>query len=301
MEEVHGMMRGSHGWFPSENVINLSKGNGNQDHPHVVVTSDNEILKNPKVKFEIGESGKRNQPSPNHRISRMRRKTDGADWRKNIHGEITMMNPDELRDLSKIIRGGLERRHPSYLHSVPSQLAISVNEELLEEDEETAQLPQVTVSQVNSDNPENVELSPSAANDTHTQTLTVPDRGRPRVRKKTKTTGDGSIPDWMQKFVDEKKIFVDKDVKLEESRSSLGDVEQNQGNTSAKPKESSEKKDGENETKASNKITSSKLKRKNKTNQENTKKSVPGTPRITRNRVTIKSPKTKRVQTTPQK
>ncbi|XP_018673272.2 uncharacterized protein LOC100179610 [Ciona intestinalis] len=299
MEEVHGMMRGSRGWFPSENVINLSKGNGNPDHPHVVVTSDNEILKNPKVKFEIGESGKRNQPSPNHRISRMRRKTDGADWRKNIHGEITMMNPDELRDLSKIIRGGLERRHPSYLHSVPSQLAISVSEELLEEDEEIAQLPQVTVSQVNSDNLENVEHSPSAANDTHTQTLTVPDRGRPRVRKKT--TGDGSIPDWMQKFVDEKKIFVDKDVKLEESRSSLGDDEQNQSNKSVKPKESSEKKDAESENKASNKITSSKLKRKNKTTPENTKKSVPGTPRGTHNRVTIKSPKTKRVQTTSHK
>ena len=54
--------------------------------------------------------------------------------------------------------------------------------------------------------------------ETDTLTLSVP-QPHPRhvTKKKSKPSGDGQMPEWMQKFVSERQINLDEDVKFVES------------------------------------------------------------------------------------
>ena len=44
----------------------------------------------------IERKSRQSPPRPRISQTRMIRKTDGADWRRDIHGDITVMNKDEV-------------------------------------------------------------------------------------------------------------------------------------------------------------------------------------------------------------
>ncbi|XP_076799589.1 uncharacterized protein LOC143444284 [Clavelina lepadiformis] len=239
-EKNNDMLRGPNGWFPANHVVQMAKASDGGKMDKGIInerTQEKDDLKQPRVKSHMDSPVEVRKPQPlspgpprQHRISqsRMIRRMDGAGWRREIHGEMTVMNKDELHDLSKMFRGGLERRHTSHLRSVPTQLALRVNEQLNEEDEveEDTTLPQVTVSEVKLESEvagkrnEEKHEEATITSDTNTLTLSVPSPSRRQVRKKLKQNGDGGIPEWMQKFVSEKEIDLKKDVKLEDSFSS---------------------------------------------------------------------------------
>nr|CAB3227396.1 probable voltage-dependent N-type calcium channel subunit alpha-1B [Phallusia mammillata] len=228
-EQTQNMYLGPNGWFPADHVIAVTATDGSNTGVElsrdISVDVEDSSQKQNHVKFNISPvEVKKQPPSPHHRISqtRIRKRNDGADWRRQILGDITIMNQDELNALSGKFKGGLGRRHNSHMRNSTYQLPQAIHEELSEEEEEQTDelpnLPRLMVSEVNETN-----IHEDDPSDTHsdTNTLTLPEtkpRGVMSARKKKASEIDKgqNPPDWVEKFANKNKIILDKDVKLAE-------------------------------------------------------------------------------------
>lgn len=148
-------------------------------------------------------------------IGRMRRKTDGTDWRREILGDMTVMNKDEMQELNKKLKGGLHSRVRRNTPYRPQNMNIRKVEEIPEESEEVSEVPEVTISEA----PQPATQSSSDSNEdtttskTGTLTLTVP--GSTPKKPKRRRNG-GEMPEWAKNFVAAKGLSIGSNQKIDE-------------------------------------------------------------------------------------
>lgn len=180
-------------------------GGGEQNADEVCETNSKHDHPSPALSSGSSKPQRRSQ-------IRMRRKNDGADWRRDIHGDMTVMNPDELKHLSRIFKGGLEKRRAvNKSVNIKPQDALAANKTnkrsfgVVDVMRRTSiHLPLVTVSEVATEEEEQLGQSQDSAADLTKTAAGGVDGNKTRRR----------FPSWMQRFVEEKNLSVEGDVKL---------------------------------------------------------------------------------------
>nr|XP_039267523.1 voltage-dependent P/Q-type calcium channel subunit alpha-1A-like isoform X1 [Styela clava] len=245
-EEKNEMYKGPSGWFPKTHIVDVAmevnnggpfKENNAYDSP-----SSSRRRKTGKVKFMVeNETNLTDKPSSassskslgttgqqplHHRNSqlRMRKKVNLTDWRRDILGDMTVMNRDEMQELSKRLRGGNEnfqRRQQRVTtgYRPPNLSPRRVEQESIQEsieEEDLPAVPELTVSEALSSQHNTSEsdesITKTSNTETGTLTLTVPGT----VSKK-KPNKSGEMPDWAKNFAALNNLEVQDNAKFDDA------------------------------------------------------------------------------------
>ncbi|XP_078672730.1 uncharacterized protein LOC144911997 isoform X3 [Branchiostoma floridae x Branchiostoma belcheri] len=189
---------------------------------------------------------------------RLKKKKSTSEWRRSILGDMTVMNPEEMKELNKIVKGGIRmssRRNRNSIGRKPTVSSMSsddgIQEEPEEEEEEenpmflstypsinttssqmnpgksgsppatparkltpqvSLQAPQVIVEPDQPKLPEVIEEEEEEAEEeTSKNSSLLGVSGGPKPPPKKNKTGE--MPDWAKKFVQEKNLKVEADLK----------------------------------------------------------------------------------------
>lgn len=175
---------------------------------------------------------------------------NSGNWRKEILGDITVINPQELRELNKILKAQHSISSTSKLNSTGSMKKTSSISESIEEEPETSDMvlpvpphtksppkpkpvpPKIsferapTLPLLEEEEEEEEEEKGELKNKPPPDTLTVeqprlpPEITKKRNKEKNKS---GEMPSWMAKFVETNNLSITTDVKFDEEKP--GDVE----------------------------------------------------------------------------
>ncbi|XP_072031587.1 uncharacterized protein [Amphiura filiformis] len=267
-----GTIRGKRGWFPGSHVREVKKNVlSPQTQRKDVEQNGTDRPKSPGPK-PAWSSEKKNvsfasaEPQPPaidphaHHLTmqevasaskhkpKLKLKNTGS-WRKEILGDITVINPEELKELSKILKS--RTPHGSLNSSIGASGTMkrrptTLTEKIIEEEEEPEApapvvqpkpvlvTPKINLERVPTmDLPEEdveedsngtiacpfIEVELNDPNSSDTLTVEKPELPSELKKKKNKENStDGEMPSWMKKFVETNKINVSSDVKVDETR-----------------------------------------------------------------------------------
>ncbi|XP_078590276.1 uncharacterized protein LOC144870285 isoform X6 [Branchiostoma floridae x Branchiostoma japonicum] len=188
---------------------------------------------------------------------RLKKKKSTSEWRRSILGDMTVMNPEEMKELNKIVKGGIRMSSRRNRNSIGRKTTVSsmssddgIQEEPEEEDEEenpmflstypsinttssqmnpgksgsppttparkltpqvSLQAPQVIVEPDQPKLPEVIEEEEEEEEEAPKNSLLLGVSGGPKPPPKKNKTGE--MPDWAKKFVQEKNLKVETDLK----------------------------------------------------------------------------------------
>ncbi|XP_078000920.1 uncharacterized protein LOC144453484 [Glandiceps talaboti] len=152
---------------------------------------------------------------------RLKIKRRDTDWRKSILGDITVMNPEEVRELNKIMKS--EMRYRGRLSSkdsmgVPStaRLSSTLDGSIAEEEGEadmSSKLNSTAPAAINLDKIPKVALT--EVDETQEEDVDKGDSDKSETGK--------DMPSWMLKFANTHNINVSEDVKIDKSESQTED------------------------------------------------------------------------------
>ncbi|CAH1261386.1 TPCN1 [Branchiostoma lanceolatum] len=190
---------------------------------------------------------------------RLKKKKSNSEWRRSILGDMTVMNPEEMKELNKIVKGGIRMSARRNRNSIGRKTTVSsmssddgIQEEPEEEEEEENPMFLSTYPSINTTSS---QMNPGKAGSPPTtpgrkltpqvslqapQVIVEPDQpklpevieeeeeeeveeemprnsallgvsGGPKPPPKKNKTGE--MPDWAKKFVQEKNLTVETDLK----------------------------------------------------------------------------------------
>ncbi|XP_030854181.1 uncharacterized protein LOC115929441 isoform X2 [Strongylocentrotus purpuratus] len=155
--------------------------------------------------------------------------TSGGNWRKEILGDITVMNPQELKDLNKILKSQhtMKSKSQSLGSNLRRQAAIS--ESIEEESEPTSSRsippPPIISVQHAPAIPQIIEEE-EEPEEPDRDTLTVEKPALPKELKKKRNkeqTKNGEMPSWATKFLQSNNIKASGDLGMDEAKSGSSD------------------------------------------------------------------------------
>ncbi|XP_078590275.1 uncharacterized protein LOC144870285 isoform X5 [Branchiostoma floridae x Branchiostoma japonicum] len=267
------------GWFPVTHVEELGRqssldsGKSLEEVPEQPATRPKsgavpvEPAPSPAPKVETPRNSvttltPRNSLSEPPRLSvdhgpRLKKKKSTSEWRRSILGDMTVMNPEEMKELNKIVKGGIRMSSRRNRNSIGRKTTVSsmssddgIQEEPEEEDEEenpmflstypsinttssqmnpgksgsppttparkltpqvSLQAPQVIVEPDQPKLPEVIEEEEEEEEEAPKNSLLLGVSGGPKPPPKKNKTGE--MPDWAKKFVQEKNLKVETDLK----------------------------------------------------------------------------------------
>jgi len=154
------------------------------------------------VGFELHPVSSGSTKTHRTNIRGMRKRNDGIGWRRDIHGDMTVMNRDEWKHLNQMFKGGLERPandKPRKFGVVDVMRRGSFNLGLFS-----------ALNKVDQErNPKTSDIN-LKTNNIDTASSSSPNK------ESSEDPVEDPFPTWMQKFVDEKKLLVRGDMKIQE-------------------------------------------------------------------------------------
>ncbi|XP_070578004.1 uncharacterized protein [Ptychodera flava] len=144
---------------------------------------------------------------------RLKVKKRETDWRKSILGDITVMNPEEVRELNKIMKSEFKYRgrmsSSDSSGSLPGTMKLSstIDGSIQEEEGEAdaaARFNMTAPGQISSDKIPSIALN-----------KVEEDNGETEKEKSGTSEGKEDMPSWMMRFAESHNISVKEDVKLE--------------------------------------------------------------------------------------
>nr|XP_054758693.1 uncharacterized protein LOC129264776 isoform X2 [Lytechinus pictus] len=238
------------GWFPASHVKEISRSQPPPvptpfaQRPHVTRKATQESIQsgsfsetdffplntalNSTQDRLMSTSGSTNSLDSTTKRPKLKLKnTSGGNWRKEILGDITVMNPQELKELNKILKSQhtMNAKSHSLGGSLRRQAAIS--ESIEEESEPASNIPPPPIISVQHAPaiPQIIEEEEEPEEpDKDTLTVEKPELPKELKKKKNKEqTKNGEMPSWATKFLQSNNIKASMDLGSNEAQSGSSD------------------------------------------------------------------------------